>query len=113
MFIRAAERWTGRLIASTPVTRLLSAIGSSLPVARGARVRCSTQWPVAGWALGGGKVRLTRVTSNGQHFDADPLRLRSVTDSHAVVEGQDLGPVGPLAEQAHMSDFYFPSEATP
>jgi hypothetical protein len=31
-----------------------------------------------------------------------------VTDSTAVVEGEDLGPVGPLAEQAHMADFYLP-----
>jgi hypothetical protein len=24
------------------------------------------------------------------------------------VEGENLGPTGPLAEQAHMADFYFP-----
>jgi hypothetical protein len=31
-----------------------------------------------------------------------------VTDSHAVVEGQELGPIGALPEQAHMAAFYFP-----
>jgi hypothetical protein len=31
-----------------------------------------------------------------------------VTANHAVVEGEDLGPVGALSEQAHMADFYFP-----
>jgi hypothetical protein len=48
------------------------------------------------------------LTSNGQHFDANPLRVWYVTDSHAVVEGQDLGPIGALPEQARMADFYFP-----
>ena len=48
------------------------------------------------------------MTSNGQHFDANPRRLWYVTDSHAVVEGHDLGPMGRLEEQAHMADFYFP-----
>jgi hypothetical protein len=63
---------------------------------------------VAGWALGVGTVRLTGVTPNKQHFDANPLRIWYVTDSHAVVEGQELGPIGALPEQAHMGDFYFP-----
>lgn len=31
-----------------------------------------------------------------------------VTASRAVVEGANLGPPGPLAEQARMADFYFP-----
>ena len=31
-----------------------------------------------------------------------------MTASHAVVEGEALGAIGPLAEQAHMADFYFP-----
>jgi hypothetical protein len=63
---------------------------------------------VAGHMLGAGKVQLTGMTSNGQHFDANPLKIWYVTQSHAVVEGHDLGPTGPLAEQAHMADFYFP-----
>jgi hypothetical protein len=63
---------------------------------------------VAGRALGVGKVQLTGTTSNRQHFDANPLRIWYVTASHAVVEGEELGPIGPLAEQAHMADFYFP-----
>ena len=31
-----------------------------------------------------------------------------MADSHAVVEGEDLGPIGALREQAHMADFYIP-----
>ena len=63
---------------------------------------------VAGPLLGVGKVQLTGTTSNRQHFDANPLRIWYVTDSHAVVEGEDLGPIGALAEQAHLGDFYLP-----
>ena len=44
----------------------------------------------------------------GQLFDANPLRIWYVTTSHAVVEGEDFGPIGPLPEQARMADFYFP-----
>jgi hypothetical protein len=62
----------------------------------------------AGRVLGVGKVQLTGRTSNQQHFDANPLRIWYVTASRAVVEDEDLGPIGPLAEQAHMADFYFP-----
>jgi hypothetical protein len=55
-----------------------------------------------------GKVQLTGTTSNRQHFDANPQRIWYVTASHAVVEGEDLGPIGPSVEQAHMADFYVP-----
>jgi hypothetical protein len=48
------------------------------------------------------------MTSNGQPFDANPLRIWFVTSSHAVVEGQQLGSPGALAEQAHLRDFYIP-----
>jgi hypothetical protein len=96
-------------IGSTPVTRMMSAVGSALPTATwrwSPVLRAMGQ--VAGWALGVGTVRLTGLTSNGQHFDANPLRIWYVTESRAVVEGQELGPIGALSEQAHMADFYFP-----
>jgi hypothetical protein len=103
-----AVDWTIE-VRSTLRTRMMSAVGSALPTA-------TWRWPpmlgamgwVAGHTLGAGKVQLTGMTSNGQHFDANPMRIWFVTDSHAVVEGEDLGPIGPLAEQAHMADFYFP-----
>jgi hypothetical protein len=63
---------------------------------------------VAGWTLRAGTVKLTGMTSNQQHFDANPLRIWCVTDSHALVAGEELGPIGPLAEQAHLTDFYIP-----
>lgn len=96
-------------IGATAVTRLMSAMGATIPL---------TIWqsaPVlravgaaAGRMLRVGKVQLAGSTSNQQHFAANPLRIWYVTASHAVVESEDLGPIGPLAEQAHMADFYFP-----
>jgi hypothetical protein len=96
-------------LKSTAVTRVMSAVGSLMPLAawRSAPV-LKTVGAVAGQMLGVGRVRLTGTTSNGQHFDANPLRIWYVTASRAVVGGEDLGNIGALTEQAHMADFYFP-----
>jgi hypothetical protein len=96
-------------IGATVATRTLSVMGSTMPLAAwrsGPVLRAVGA--VAGRVLGVGKVQLTGTTSNRQHFDANPLRIWYVTMSHAVVEGEELGPIGPLAEQARMADFYFP-----
>jgi hypothetical protein len=96
-------------IGATTVTRMMSAIGTAIPLAAwrsGPVLR--TMGAVAGRMLAAGRVQLTGTTSNGQHFDANPLRVWYVTASRATVEGEDLGPIGPLAEQAHLADFYLP-----
>lgn len=100
--------WTVEMEA-TARTRMMSAAGSMLPMTAwrsGPVLR--TMGAFAGRFLGLGRVQLTGTTSNRQHFDANPLRIWYVADSHAVVEGEDLGPIGALQEQAHMKDFYFP-----
>jgi hypothetical protein len=94
---------------ATTATRMMSTMGSMVPLAAwrsGPVLRA--MGAMAGLVLGVGKVHLTGTTSNRQHFDANPLRIWYVTESHAAVEGEDLGPIGPLDEQAHMADFYFP-----
>lgn len=104
----AAINWTIHL-GSTPVTRAMSLVGNAIPNRLWrSRPVLSVVGHLAGRVLGAGKIRLSGQTSNGQRFDANPLRMWCVTDSTAVVEGEDLGPVGPLAEQAHMADFYLP-----
>jgi hypothetical protein len=96
-------------VGSTPVSRLISLVGSAMPLAAWrSRPILTVMGYVAGRALGVGTVKLTGRTSNNQHFDANPLRIWYVTESHATVEGDDLGPTGPLTQQAHMADFYFP-----
>jgi hypothetical protein len=96
-------------LGATLVTRLMSIAGSALPLAAWrSRPVLSAMGRVAGWLLGVGTVKLTGMTSNRQPFDANPQRIWLVTPSHAVVEGQELGAIGPLAEQAHLGDFYMP-----
>jgi hypothetical protein len=103
-----AVEWTVEL-GSTPVTRMMSVAGAALPLrAWRSRAVLSAMGRVAGRSLRVGTVKLTGMTSNGQSFHANPLRIWLVTDSHAVVEGQELGSPGPLAEQAHLADFYIP-----
>lgn len=98
-------------VRSTPATRAMSFLGSVLPTpAWRSRPLLSAMGAVAGRVLRVGKVKLTGMTSNGQRFDANPLRIWRVTDSHAFVDGQELGPVGPLPEQAHLTDFYLPQQ---
>ena len=103
-----AVDWTVE-IGSSFVTRAMSVVGSSLPLAAwrsGAVLRAMGH--LAGRALRVGTVKLTGSTSNRQHFDANPIRIWYVTGSRAHVDGEDLGPTGPLEEQAHLADFYFP-----
>jgi hypothetical protein len=104
----AAVDWTVE-VGSTPTTRFFSRLGPAIPSAAWrSRSALEVMGHIAGRALGVGTVKLTGLTSNGQHFDANPLRLWYVTDSHAVVAGDDLGPIGALDIQAHMADFHFP-----
>lgn len=96
-------------LGSTPMTRMMTLAGAGLPTrAWRSRPVLRTMGNISGRMLRVGTVRLTGQTSNGQQFDANPLKIWSVTASHAVVEGEDLGPVGPLIEQAHLADFYIP-----
>lgn len=100
--------WSVELRA-TAATRMMSAAGAVMPLAAWrSPPMLRAMGAVAGRVLGVGKVQLTGTTSNRQHFDANPLRIWLVADSRAVVDGEDLGPIAPLAEQAHMADFYFP-----
>ncbi|HEY3527800.1 MAG TPA: hypothetical protein VGK78_01530 [Nocardioides sp.] len=96
-------------LGATPMTRLMSLTGAGLPMRAWQSTRVlGALGLAAGRVLRVGTVRLTGETSNGQQFDANPLKIWSVTASHAAIDGEDLGPVGPLAEQAHLADFYFP-----
>ncbi len=94
---------------STLVTRLMSAVAATIPMAAWrSRTALTAMGAIAGRTLGAGKVQLTGETSNSQHFEANPRRIWYVTASHAVVEGANLGLPGPLTEQAHLADFYIP-----
>jgi hypothetical protein len=63
---------------------------------------------MAGLMLSAGRMRLTGDMPNGQEFHAAPRRIWAIHSSRAVLNGTDLGPVGPLAEQDHLGDFWLP-----
>ena len=104
----ASVEWTVEL-SSTPLTRLMSLVGPAIPVALWRRRPVlGAVGRLAGLTLGAGRVQLTGLTSNEQHFDATPVRICFVRESRAVIEGRDLGPVGPLPVQAQIADFCIP-----
>jgi hypothetical protein len=59
-------------------------------------------------ALHTGRLNLSGRTPNGQKFIANPQQVWLVASSQAVVDGVDLGPAGPLHEQARLNDFLIP-----
>jgi hypothetical protein len=57
-----------------------------------------------------GQVRLRGTAANGQRFMTAPTRAWVVSGSRAVLSGEDLGPVGPLNQQARLGDFRIPQQ---
>ncbi|MGH3474387.1 MAG: hypothetical protein ACRDOT_05665 [Aeromicrobium sp.] len=100
--------WTSHL-TTTPVTRALNAVGRVLPgpVWR-FRPLLAAMGPVAGRALGAGKVGMVGVTPNDQTFIANPLQMWVIDESSARLGEKDFGPVGPLGDQARLGDFWIP-----
>jgi hypothetical protein len=96
-------------LTSTPVTRLLNAVASTLRdrAWRSNRV-LAVMSRVAGAVLGAGRVRLAGLAPNGQRFAANPLRMWVASGGTATVGGADLGQIGPAPEQAHLGDLAIP-----
>lgn len=101
-------RWSVRLHA-TRATRLMTAIGNRLPEAAWTDpMSLSLLGRIAGPALGVGDIRLTGSAANGQRYMVAPKTMWAVAESHASLNGQDLGPTGPLRRQARLGDFRLP-----
>jgi len=62
----------------------------------------------ARFLLGAGKMNLAGRTPNGQEFIANPQQVWLVKSSRAVVNGADIGPIGPLSKQARLNEFLTP-----
>jgi len=96
-------------LATTGVTRIMNAFATGLPARAWASPRVlGVMERIAGTAMRSGRVGLQGTTPNGQRFQAHPLRVWMVTDSTAIVDGEDLGRPGPLADQAHLGGFWLP-----
>ena len=100
--------WTSTL-RSTAVTRAMNAVSGVMPDSwwRSPLV-LRVMGRVAGPAMGAGRVGLAGVSRNGQRFVANPLRVAVIDAVTASLGGEDLGPPGPLAEQAVLGDFRIP-----
>jgi hypothetical protein len=96
-------------LSATPATRILSAVAGLVPapILR-TTAALKAMGPAAGLALDTGRIALTGSSPNSQHFKAIPRRVWSIDAGTATLRGKDLGPLGPLAEQARLGDFRFP-----
>ena len=63
---------------------------------------------VAKATLGTGRLNLIGRTPNGHRFIGTPRRLWSIESSHAIVDGVNIGPAGPLVMQASLGEFWLP-----
>ncbi len=93
-------------LRSTLATRLMSMMGEHLPA--GAWTSPATLGALGVAArpiLGAGEVKLAGTVPNGQRFMIAPKLLWAVSNSRAVLDGSDLGPVGRLREQPRLGGF--------
>jgi hypothetical protein len=96
-------------LTTSAITRAMSAIGSHLPEALWRQPWfLAGMGAVAGPMLRAGKVSLVGQAPNGQRFIANPLSVWLITDSHATLDGNDLGPIGPAPVPGQMADFRIP-----
>jgi hypothetical protein len=63
---------------------------------------------IAGPLLHAGHLALTGDASNGQRFRVNPMRSWALSSSVAALDGRDLGPPGPVPEQARLGDCWTP-----
>lgn len=100
--------WRVRL-RRTAATTLMSAMASRLPDrAWERRSVLAAMGPMAGAMLRVGRVRLAGTAPNGQWFAAGPRLVWGVERSAALLHGEDLGLIGPQAEQHRLGDFLLP-----
>jgi hypothetical protein len=96
-------------ITTTRTTCLLSVIAGRMPAAAWTSTNLLIAMSrIIGLALRIGAIRLFGNLPNGQEFRIAPLRVWAVDGATAVLQGDDLGPVGPLSEQDRLADFHLP-----
>jgi hypothetical protein len=108
VYIDDAVDWTFTM-TPTRATSLMTAMSERLP--EGAwtnRWVLAAMGRVAGPMLSAGRLRLAGTMPSGHSFKAAPRRVWAIDSSEATVEGVDLGPIGPLEEQAKLGDFWLP-----
>jgi hypothetical protein len=108
VYIDDAVDWTFS-IAPTRATSLMTAMSERMPDrAWTNRWLLGAMGRMAGPLLSAGRLRLSGALPSGHTFMAAPRRVWAIQSSQASVEGVDLGPIGPLGEQAKLGDFWLP-----
>ncbi len=104
----AGLEWESEL-ASTPATSALNTIARLLPAPLWkSRAVLSLMAAMAGPALGAGRLGVQGLAPNRQRFVANPIVLWTIARTEARIGCSDLGPPGPLPEQARLGDFWVP-----
>lgn len=108
--VTIGTRLTWRLVlAATPATRSMTAMAGAMPPsAWNSTAVLGAMGPMAGSLLQSGRIRLRGLTPNGPGFKVAPLRVWRVVGGSATLDGNDLGPMGALTQQAHLADFWLP-----
>lgn len=103
-----ALEWDVELTSSIP-TRIMNAAGRLMPGPAWHNPRIlAAMAKVAGPLMRVGTIGLAGDAPNGQRFFANPRQTWMVSNSHARLDGQDLGPPGPVHPQARLGDFWIP-----
>jgi hypothetical protein len=96
-------------LGSNAATRAMNASGSILPESFWSNERVlQAMGTVASAILGAGKLRLYGRVPNGQAFIANPRLIWTIPSSRAILDGEDLGAMGPVQPQARLGDFAIP-----
>lgn len=96
-------------LASTPVTRMLTALAAAFPASAWRRpgvVRALAA--AAGLALGAGRLRFSGTTPNGHRFVAMPEALWEVARSQAVIAGRRVDGIVRPERQTRLGDLWIP-----
>jgi hypothetical protein len=96
-------------LEQTRATEIMNTIGSRVPqyLWRNETV-LELLGKVGGVVFGSGQLKLTGRVPNGQKFIANPKYVWMISSSSATVAGEDVGEMGPLAQQVHLGDLWLP-----
>ncbi|MEO7588678.1 MAG: hypothetical protein ABIS84_11710 [Arachnia sp.] len=97
------------VLEATSATRAMTSMGGAMPAwAWSSNALLAAMGPMASTVLQSGRIRLHGRTPNGQAFKAAPLQVWQVVSGEARVDGIGCGPMGSLATQARLADFWLP-----
>ncbi|HXG37035.1 MAG TPA: hypothetical protein VNL15_08710 [Dehalococcoidia bacterium] len=96
-------------LGETPSTRLMNLVSSLVPGKLWhSPAFLKLMGGVARVTLGAGKLALAGNAPNGQSYVANPRLVWLISSSQAVLNGNDLGPLGRAVPQARLGDFWIP-----